>query len=132
MFNLIRNLVPDGLLRAMVLKTARQIASWASAAVVTYLLAHGASADDAGNIAAGLSAVLLGIASYGFSLWDAKSVDTKIKVAAQTGSITAADSPQLRADRAQAAATGQAMAAAASDAPKTETTAIDRLRNGTA
>lgn len=77
----ILNLIPSGVLKAGVLASARHIATAMSGIIVTYILAHHGTQADATTIAEGASAVILGLASYGFSLWDVKNVDGKIQAA---------------------------------------------------
>lgn len=132
MLDFIKKIVPSSIMRAMVVKTARQVAAWIAAALVTWMAAHHASPDDASTIATGVTALIVGLASWGFSLWDVPTVADKMTTAAVTGSLAAADDPQTRADVAQAVKTQQAISTAAAGAPTTKDAAIARLRAGTA
>jgi len=86
----IRSVIPSEFLRAQVLATARHLATWSSGLIIAWLVAHHASTDDAAKIAEGVSAIILGLASYGFSLWDVKKVDDKVKLTQATTAIQTA------------------------------------------
>lgn len=90
LLNIIRAIVPSAFLRAQVLATARHLATWASGLIIGWLVLHHASTDDANKIADGVSAIILGLASYGFSLWDVSSVHEKIKDATITAGVNTA------------------------------------------
>lgn len=90
----IRKLVPSGILGAIIGKVTRWAATAAAAAVASWLYAllqkYGLPADGqlgdlVKEVAAGVSAVILGLGALAFSVWDAKKVDGKITVAAAAG-----------------------------------------------
>jgi len=84
----IKSILPDGVLRSWVLATGRHVATAASGVVLTYLIAHGAKQADADTIAQAIGAIVLGLCSYGYSLWDVKNVDKKISTAKNETAVT--------------------------------------------
>lgn len=95
-----------GMVRAMALKIARQVAAWLAAGTIAWLVAHHANFGDAQTVAEGLAAIITGGASVAFSLLDARTVNAKIVTAAATGSVAAADNSVARAVVAQGAIQG--------------------------
>lgn len=87
MFDFILKLIPSGVIRAGIMASARHVATAASGVIVTYILAHHGSQTNAQEVSEAVSALILGLVSYGFSLWDVKNVDTKIKQAKEEPAV---------------------------------------------
>lgn len=88
--------VPDGLVKAGINALARHVATGLAAVVLTLLLSHGATQTDAKHISEDVGSIILALGSVAWSLYDNKKVDTKIKTAAATGSVQAANTPAIR------------------------------------
>lgn len=125
---LFTSIIPSPVIRAMVLSTARHIATAASGVLVTYLLAHGASQGDADSISQAVAAVILGLASYGFSLWDVKNVDKKMTQAEVATAVTV--STAVKQNKSVAKDINDAANDAASGSPAAMKTLLQQLAKG--
>jgi len=115
--NFIRMLLRSSFVQSFATKEVRHLATAASGAIASWLVAHSASQSDAANIAEAVAAFIVGAGGYGLSLLNASNNEARVQVAAQTGQVVSA--PQARA-----------ILAADDAAPKTKDALIDDLMSG--
>lgn len=89
-FNLIKALGLDTVLRARVLQELRVLGAYAAGFISNWLVAHGVSPNDATAVGASIASLVLTCGSAGFSWIDPAKVNEKITAAHAQGVATAA------------------------------------------
>lgn len=90
LFNIIRSLGLDSVLRARVLQELRVVGGMAAGALATWLASKGVSQSDALAIGAAVSALIVAAGSAGFSWADPQKVDDKMTSTHADGAVAAA------------------------------------------
>jgi len=89
MVNLVRMLIPDGVLRAHVLSYLRWAGAAAGGAVSGYLVKQGVSLTDAASIAAAVAGLIIAVGSAVFDHLDVVGVDKQVQAATVQSAMTA-------------------------------------------
>jgi len=91
MLNLVRALIPNAYVRALVLKGLRWGGAAAGGAIAAWLVKKGIPSADATSVSEAVAALVLAGGSALFSYIDAKKVDTQVKTteAATAGAVAA-------------------------------------------
>jgi hypothetical protein len=94
-------LLSSSLVQSFATREVRHLATAASGAIASWLVAHNAAQSDAASIAQGVSALIIGAGGYGLSLLNASDAEARVQVAARTGQVVSA--PRAQAILAEAA-----------------------------
>ncbi|HEX4295599.1 MAG TPA: hypothetical protein VHZ29_15800 [Rhizomicrobium sp.] len=91
---ILERLLSSSFVQSFATREVRHLATAASGAIASWLVAHNATQSDAASIAQGVGALIIGAGGYGLSLLNASNAEARVQVAAQTGQVVSAPRAQ--------------------------------------